>query len=308
LTPSISLTTDLLYEKTSARQGVAGVVSLTARLGRYSSVRADYDSRGNDTRLSYQTLHGEGVGSYNISADVERNDAGSGFNATANYIANRAELGLTHFQSFGGTFGGTTDARTSLRFASSIAFADGALSVGRPIYDAFAVVVPYRTLKGAHVVVDPTQYGYQANTGVLGSAIDPNMSSYSEHTVTVDAPSAPTGVDLGSGSFRVFPPYRAGYRLQVGSEYYVTATGRMVGEDGAALSLISGKATEAAHPDHEPIIVFTNREGRFGLAGLRPGKWRIEMLSEPRSTYVIEIPANAEGVVRLGDLRPTNGQ
>ena len=308
LTPTISLSTDLLYESSAQRHDVAGVISLTARMGRYSSVRADYDTRANDTRLSYQTLHGEGVGSYNLSADIERNDQGSGLNATANYIANRAELGITHFTSFGGNFGAVTDARTSFRFGSSIAFADGSLSVGRPIYDAFAIVVPYRTLKDASVVVDPSPYGYQASTGILRAATQPNMSSYSERTITVDAPSAPAGVDLGKGSFRMLPPYRAGYRLQVGSEYFVTATGRMLGEDGAPLSLISGKATELAHKDHEAVVVFTNREGRFGVTGLRPGKWRIEMLTDPKSTYIIDIPAAADGIVRLGDVRPANGQ
>jgi outer membrane usher protein len=287
---------------------VAALLSLTARLGRYSSARVDYDTRDSDVRASYQTLHGEGVGSYNLNADLERSDVGSGFNATGNYIANRAELGISHFTTFNGSFGPIADQRTSLRFATSVAFADGAASVGRPIYDAFAVVAPYKTLQGAPVVVDPTPYGFQATTGALGTAIEPNMASYSEHVITVDAPTAPPGVDLGKGSFRVMPPYRAGYRLEVGSEYFVTAIGRMVTEDGAPLALISGRATELAHPDHEPVVLFTNREGRFGVAGLRPGKWRIEMLTEPKSTYVIEIPATVTGVVRLGDMKPTNGQ
>ncbi|MFI4933457.1 MAG: fimbrial biogenesis outer membrane usher protein [Caulobacterales bacterium] len=308
LTPTISMTTDILYEDSTTHHGIAGVLSLTARLGQYSSVRADYDSRFNDARLSYQTLHGEGVGSYNLSADVERSDQGSGFNATGNYIADRAELGLSQTSTFNGTFSSVADQRTSVRFASSIAFADGAVSVGRPIYDAFAIVTPYKTLKGAAVTIDPTPYGFQATTGALGSAIEPNMASYNERTITVDAPTAPPGVDLGKGSFRLFPPYRAGYHLEVGSEYYVTAIGRLVGEDGGPLALVSGKAFEIAHPGHEPIVVFTNRDGRFGLAGLRPGRWRIEMLSDPKTIYVVDIPANADGVVRTGDIKPTNGQ
>ena len=308
LTPTISMTTDVLWEDSTQRHGFGAIMSLTARLGRYSSVRADYDTRLNDGRLSYQSLHGEGVGSYNVSAELERSDQSSGFNGTVNYIANRAELGLSHETTFNGTFSSVTDQRTSLRFASSLAFADGSLSVGRPIYDAFAIVTPYKTLQGAPVIIDPTPYGFQATTGVLGSAVQPNMASYNERTITVDAPTAPSGVDLGQGSFRVFPPYRAGYRLEVGSEYYVTAIGRMVTDDGGPLALISGKAIELAHPDHEPIVVFTNRDGRFGLAGLRPGRWRIEMLTDPKTSYVVEIPASAQGVVRLGDVKPLNGQ
>jgi outer membrane usher protein len=307
VTPTISMTTDLLYESNQTRRDVAALISLTMRLGRYSSVRADYDTRENNTRLSYQTLHGEGVGSYNVSADVERTDGGSGFNLTANYVANRAELGVSQFSSFNGDFSAVADQRTSLRFGASIAFADGAFSIGRPIYDAFAVVVPFKTLKGASVTLDPTPYGYQATTGLLDAATQPNIAAYNQRTITVDAPNAPAGVDIGQGSFRLFPGYRGGYRLQVGSEYYVTAIGRLIGEDGAPLSLISGKATELAHPDHEPIVVFTNRDGRFGIAGLRPGRWRIEMLSDPATTYLIDIPTKTDGAVRIGDVKPTNG-
>jgi len=169
-------------------------------------------------------------------------------------------------------------------------------------------VTPFKTLNGAPVVVDPAPYGYQATTGVLGAATEPNMASYNEHTVTVDAPTAPPGIDLGQGAYRLLPPYRAGYHLVVGSEYYVTALGRMLGDDGAPIALVSGRAVELANPDHEPIVVFTNREGRFGLAGLRPGRWRIDMLTEPKTSFVIEIPASTQGVVRLGDLKPANGQ
>jgi outer membrane usher protein len=272
-------------------------------------VRADYDTRDNNARLSYQTLHGEGVGSYNLSADIERTDQDSGFNLTGNYIANRAELGISHFSSFSGTFGRALDERTTLRAASSIAFADGALSVGRPIYDSFAVIVPHASLKGAPVIIDPTPYGYTATTGRFGSAIEPNMAAYNERTITVDAPTAPAGVDLGQGSFRVFPPYRGGYRLQVGSDYSVTAVGRLLGDDHTPLVLIAGKATELAHPEHEPQQLFTNREGRFGLAGLRPGRWRIEMLTDPTTVYVVDVPKDTTGIVRLGDVSPsTNGK
>ena len=308
LSQDVTLSTDVLWEETTQHTGVAALLSLTWRLGQYSSVRGDFDTRQNDARVTYQTLHGVGVGSYNINADIERADNGSGVNGSINYIANRAELGLDQFSTFTGSFGSVSDERTSLRIASSIAVADGAVAIGRPIYDAFAVVTPFKTLKGAPVVVDPTPYGFQATTGALGAATEPNMASYNEHTVTVDAPTAPPGVDLGQGAYRMLPPYRAGYHLVVGSEYYVTALGRMLGDDGAPISLVSGRAIELAHPDREPVVVFTNREGRFGLAGLRPGKWRIDMLTDPKTAFVIDIPESTQGVVRLGDLKPANGQ
>lgn len=120
-------------------------------------------------------------------------------------------------------------------------------------------------------------------------------------------PRAPAGFDLGQGSFRLFPAYRSGYKLVVGSDYNVTALGRMLNADGEPVSLVSGTATELAHPEHEKITLFTNREGRFGAVGLAPGRWRFEMLDDQHTTYLIDVPERTEGILRLGDLKPSDG-
>jgi outer membrane usher protein len=138
----------------------------------------------------------------------------------------------------------------------------------------------------------------------MGEATMPSLSSYSERVVTVDAVGAPAGVDIGQGSFKLFPGYRSGYVLEVGSDYHVTAMGTMLNLDGQPIALVSGKATELAHPDRNPVTLFTNRQGRFGATGLAPGQWRIEMLDANKSVYVITIPQDAEGIVRLGDVTP----
>ena len=304
-----SLSGDLSWQRDNVGRRVAGLISLTVRLGRYSNVRADYDTHYDRARVSFNSLHGQGVGSYNVSGDVERSDFGSGVNVTGNYYTNRAELGLSHFGTFDGDFGSSTGQRSSLRVATSFAFADGVFSMGRPIYDSFAIVRGYRTLQNADVFLDPTTFGYTANTGTINAATHPSLSSYAERTITVDAPNAPAGVDLGRGSFRVFPPYRSGYLLTVGSAYSLTAIGRLLNRDGEPVSLVTGTATELAHPDREPVTIFTNREGRFGATGLAPGRWRIQMLDELRSTYEIEVPENPGGVLRVGDLRASrNGE
>jgi len=54
--------------------------------------------------------------------------------------------------------------------------------------------------------------------------------------------------------------------------------------------------------------VFTNREGRFGIGGLAPGKWRINMLDDKKSVFEITIPGNADGLVRVDELKAVKGQ
>ena len=305
ITDRVSFSGDVRWEQDNLGERVAGLFSLTVRFGRYSNARADYDTRFNRARLSFNTLRGTGVGSYNIAADIERSDLGSGASLVGNYYANRAEVGISHFGNFQDDFGASLNQRTSLRVATSLAFADGGFSIGRPIYDSFALVRGHRTLGNSTVYVDPSPFGYTADTGMLGTATHPSLSSYAERTITVDAPTAPAGFDLGQGSFRVFPPYRSGYLLQVGSEYTVTALGRLLNRDGEAISLLTGAATELAHPEREPVAIFTNREGRFGAAGLAPGRWRIVMNDDQRSTFVILVPEGTQGVLRVGDIRPT---
>ncbi len=305
ISDSVSMTADGRYERDNLGSRFGALVSLTVRLGRYSSVRGDYDTRFDRARLSFQTLHGQGVGAYNVAADVERTNQGSGVNVNGNYFANRAELGVSHFGTFENDFGDSTSQRSSLRFASSFAFADGHASMGRPIYDSFAIVRGHRGLKGAEVVIDPSPYGYTASTGMMGTGVHPSLSSYSERTIAIDAPKAPAGVDLGQGSFRVFPPYRSGYDLVVGSSYTVTVLGRLLNRDGEPVALVTGSAVELAQPDKEPVPVFTNRDGRFGAPGLAPGKWRITMLDPLESSFTIAVPDKAEGILRLGDLTPS---
>lgn len=308
LTATANLTAESRYERDSRGSRASAFVTLNMRLGRESSVRTEYDTRDNRMRASYQTLHGSGVGSYNVTADLERSDIGAGVNVNANYFSNRAELGFSHFGVFDRDFDSSQSQRSTFRMGTSLAFGGGTLAIGRPIYDSFAIVTPHKSLKHARVEIEPSPYGFTASTGALRAAVMPGLSSYSERTVPIDVAQAPPGADVGQGSFKVFPDYRSGYKVEAGSDYNVTAFGTMLGHDGQPVALVSGQATELAHPDRPAKTVFTNRQGRFGATGLAPGKWRIEMLDDERSIFVIDIPAGTEGIVRMGEIKPNKEQ
>ncbi|WP_156457498.1 fimbrial biogenesis outer membrane usher protein [Altererythrobacter sp. Root672] len=303
IAPNLSFTGDVTYEKDIRGTNLGTLLSLTYRLGRRSSLRGDYDSRYDRARVSYQTFGGTGLGSYTLNADVEHSDIGTGASVNANYYGNRAELGFSHFGIFERDLGASTGQRSSLRFGTSLAMADGAATVGRPIYDAFALVKAHRAIRDNEILVDPTGDSASASTGALGTALQPSLSSYSDRSLIISAPEAAINLDLGQGAFRLFPPYRAGYLLTVGSDYNVSATGRLLDAAGQPVSLVSGTAHELAHPDREPLALFTNRDGRFGLIGLAPGRWRIELVGAEGAVYEIEIPADQD-IIQLGEVRP----
>jgi outer membrane usher protein len=235
---------------------------------------------------------------------VEHSAIGAGASVNANYLANRAELAISHFGLFERDLGASTGQRSSLRFGTALAVADGAFTVGRPIHDAFALVDAHRSLREHEILVDPSGESALASTGALGTALQPALSSYSDRSLVVAAPEAPIALDLGAGAFRLLPPYRAGYRLTVGSDYNVSAVGRLLTTGGDPVALLSGLATELAAPEREAVPFFTNRDGRFGLTGLAPGRWRLS-LPQTGAAYEIVVPEE-EASVRLGDLSPAS--
>lgn len=305
----INLTVEGIYEDRQLFGEEYGVrVRLTFRLGRRSSAQAEYDSRFERGRLSYQTSRGEGVGSWTASADADIGEDNVGFNGNATYLANRAELGFSHATSFDISGSSIESQRSSFRLGTALVFADGNLALSRPIFDSFAMVRPHSSLEGAPVYVDPREDSYTARSGVFGPAVEPNLAAFSERVITFDVPTAPAGYDLGRGNARLFPPYRSGYLITAGSEYSVTAVGTLLGANGQPVSLLAGRAIELDAPDRAPVTVFTNRTGRFGITGLRPGRWRIEMPTEPAQSVIIEVPAGERGVLRLGNVQLGEGQ
>lgn len=304
LTSRINFQAESIYEDRLATGKNLGFrVGLTFRMGERTSANAEYDSRNDRARLGYQTSSGSGVGATSLSGSVDYGQGTVGVDGAVSYTANRAELSLAHTTAFDNSGFNVTDQRTSLRASTAIVFADGHLALSRPIYDGFALVVPHKSLKGTKILLDPREDEYTARSGTFGGAVANDLASYSDRVVTYDAPNAPPGYDLGAGNVRVLPPYKAGYLVTVGSDYSLTALGRMLTEDGQPVSLLAGQAFELDKPDAPPQTIFTNREGRFGLSGLKAGKWRIEMPTEPKSSVIITIPENAAGVVRLGDIQ-----
>jgi outer membrane usher protein len=301
---STSLTFDLEWDKGVRGDDKSFSVSLVRRFGQRSSAQAEYDSRDQAVRLGFQSSGGYGVGSWNAGGNLDIGREDVALNAAANYIANRADLGLAYTATYSQDSKRITDQRASLRFATSLAFADGSFAIGRPINDSFAIVRPYKAGRGIDIVVEPAQNSGQAKSGIFGPALYGEITSYSPRTLTYDVPDAPAGLDLGTGALRTLAPYHSGYVVVVGSDYNVMAVGTLKVK-GDVLSLQAGSAVEEGG-EHRRVELFTNREGRFAIAGLKPGKWRIEIAGTPPIVYDLLVPKDATGVVRVGDLAPTD--
>jgi outer membrane usher protein len=303
----LSLVSDIQFER--GRSGHSALIrfGLRKRFGGRSYGQVDADSRG-VVKSTFQSSGGRGIGAWSGSLDLTRDTSGASFNGNGTYTANRAELGVSQIATYDTGGGSIRDMRTSLRVGTSLAFADGALALGRPIQDSFLIASTHSSLRGKPVRLDPQDRSENARSGLLGAALEGGLSAHSPRLLIYDVPEAPAGYDLGAGNVGLLPPYRAGYKLTVGSDYHLLVIGRLLGSDGDPISLLAGKAIDLGAPKRPATTIFTSRAGKFGAQGLRPGRWRIEMPTEPPTIYEIQIQDDPTGTVRVGDLRPVTAR
>jgi len=279
-------------------------VNLTRRFGARTSVSAGLESRNGLVRAGFSRAPERALNDWAYSADISRTDDAVGLNAAAIFLANRAELEFNHATVFDQD-GDIGTQQTSARAYGSIAYAGGRVGVGRRLYDSFALVSPHPSLGRRPVLIrGVSALEESARSGRLGPAVAP-LGSYYPQSVPYDVEDLPLGYDLGSGLFQLQPRLHSGYALTVGSAFNTTATGLMLDARGEPVSLRSGRAVSLDDPDAPQTEVITNRSGRFAVAGLSAGRWRITLSGEPALIYDIVVPDTT--LFRAGELRPSSG-
>jgi outer membrane usher protein len=301
------------YVREGEEDDLSLMVRLQYRPDPRSALSAVYDARHERSSLAYTSQSGQGVGSWQTSIDVSHEMGRGGgdesemsVNGSIHYTGNRANVSLTQDTRLSGLDVADVDQRTSLRVETALAFADGHFAVGRPVSNGFAIVAPYAGLAGHEISLGKRDYGYAAQTDFLGPALLPSVSPYTLNRVDYDVADLPPGYDLGDGLFDLAPKHKSGYALKVGSEYTVTAVGTLIGADDKPLALLTGAVTEEVHPEKK-VELFTNRAGRFNAQGLAPGRWIIEMATEPKLRFELTIPRETVGLYRAETLRPLRG-
>jgi outer membrane usher protein len=295
--------------------GFTATLRLSYRVDDRSSIDAGHElSGGGRSHVAYRHNQGAGVGSWNAQIELDRSgalagtgraDAGDyGVTGSLGYIANRAELAVSQYSGLAGLDTNRLDQRSSITAGTALAFADGRFAVGRPVANGFAIIDAHDRLSGSEVAIGGAGDARQGTSGPLGPALVSDISPYAPARVAYDVDKLPVGYDLGAGAFDLYPAYRSGYRLTVGSDYTVTAYGTLVDESGEPVALLTGAAVEEGGDPTRRIAVFTNRTGRFGAQGLRPGRWLLDMDGEPGLRFLLEVPKGAVGLVKLETLQP----
>jgi len=266
--------------------------------------RADarYSTARNSGSVSYRQSADNRVGAIGYGVTASYDDGPVSLSGQADYIGNRFDASVAHV-AFGNDFGDITDEQiTTVRFGTSIATAGGRVAVGRPIFDSFALLYPHPSLQGRRVVVGDTLEGgrYYASSGALGPAVANSLSSYANQTIVYDVEDVPPGYNIGEGIARLRPTYRSGYAIEVGSAAFVSALGRIVGNENRPLALVSGRIVPVDAPETEPLLFFTNSVGRFAIQDLEPGRrYLVTLFTNPGVTFEFTVPEDNAGLLDL---------
>ena len=304
ITTTLAAIGEIQWDRGQNHKGFVARIGLRKRFGARSLAQLDVATDGT-AHATYQTASGRGIGSWSASADLNRTSDATTLNASGSLVGNRAELALDQIASYDQAGKRISDVRTSVRAGTSMSFADGHFAIGRPIQEAFLLATPHLSLHGKEVRIDPDEKSEEAASGSLGGAVEGSLTAYSPRLLVYDVPDAPAGYDLGAGNVQIVPPYKAGYHLEIGSDYHLLVIGRLLDRSGQPISLLAGKAIDLHAPKRPAITMFTSRNGNFGAQGLRPGKWRIEMPTEAGPTiYEVDVKDDPSGTVRVGDLHP----
>lgn len=285
----------------SSRNGFGATIALTW-MPRYDRrVEARYSSARESSSVRFSQAPENRVDSWGYSLTATDDPGANTVSGQLDYIANRFDASLSHF-ALGDSFSSVADEQvTGLRVGTSFATTGGKFTMGRQIFDSFAIVYPHETLKGGVIAGETLEGGrFTSRSGAFGPALDNTLTSYINQSVRYDAIDAPVGYDIGEGVKRVRPSYRSGYAIEVGSSKFVSALGRLVGNGNRPVALMSGRVRSIDDPTAEPELFFTNSVGRFAIQNLEPGKrYRIELFSSPALTLEFTVPEGNEGLLDL---------
>jgi outer membrane usher protein len=280
--------------------GVTLALIWTPRYDRRAEAR--YNSARDSGSVRFQQSPENRVDSFGYSLASTYDGGAGSVSGQVDYYSNRFDATLSH-AAFGRDFGNITEEQvTSFRIGSAIATTGRHWAIGRTIGDSFAIVYPHESLKDSGVIVGESLEGgrYTGRSGAFGPALDNQLSSYVNQSVRYDALDAPVGYDVGEGILRVRPTYRSGYAIEVGSAAFVSALGRLVGNQDKPLALTSGRLRSLDEPEAEPQLFFTNSVGRFAIQNLEPGKrYRVELFTQPAQGFEFTVPEDSDGLLDL---------
>jgi len=277
-------------------------LTVSKRIGG-SKLRSQYTSRLQEFKSEWRTGLSKDTGDLSARVAKLTNDSLDEIELDASYIASRYELDLRHKTSNVKRNIVADLSTTSVSWSTSMGYADGLFSFGRPFNRGFMIVDRHNNLhaKKVSVMRGSERSGVVTEFEKSNTALVPINSSYRTQRFFFEVDDLPVGYDLGAGSVKVYPGHLAGFRYSLGSDAANTIIGTVAWPDGSRLSLLSGRLQSLDNNTEQPI--FTNRSGRFVAEKLTVGRYRILFGVDDEFFAEFEVLKKGEpGLVQIGDI------
>lgn len=300
----LNISLDWRFSKNADLSGPGFSIGFSRSFGFGSQARGGYDSRLSESRLSVTRTPESGLGLWSNSVEVANSGQDTSITSSQSALFNRFDVASSAGANWQGK---RANQRLGVSLGTAMAFAGGRLAWGRPVNDSFAIIGGHKSLGGRMISLDSrgSRNGPLAKTGLFGPALISGLGTYSARVVSIAVDDPPDGYDIGSGTFRIYPPLFGGYRFIVGSDMANTVSGTLLLPNGQPASLVAGVATSVDWPNIAPITVFTNAAGQFSATGVGKGRWTMKMRGLD-GTFDFTIGAADTnfvdvGAVKLGD-------
>jgi outer membrane usher protein len=214
-------------------------------------------------------------------------------------LTSRLSLSQSHSDS-----GNSIDTQ-SLSFGTALAYADGYLAISRPLHGQPFALLSGKASLGDHKVNVIRGLGNQPSVilnGAGATAVLPNLSPYYANQVNLDVQELPIGTQIEQDNYSIMPSYRSGTSLEIGVEGSVYLIGRLVNPSGKPLGYVVGQLSESTGLLKKPLLLFTDDQGHFEVAGLLPGRYKIRLNAPNTHQGELIIPQGSYGILEIGDV------
>jgi outer membrane usher protein len=190
-----------------------------------------------------------------------------------------------------------------LNLQSTLVFADWNVALSRPVANSFLLVKGIENEEACDILVNPGEIGYDAKSTEWLPGVAPLISSYYLKKIHLEVVDPPFGSEEERTDFTIYPGYKSGYALYMGTKASVIALGTLLLGPGEPAVYQTFTATAMDGKPQDPVSGFTNAAGKFQLSRLQPGRYKIEMevAGKPYS-LVMKLPKDASGILSVGPL------
>lgn len=248
------------------------------------TVTASVDGQNKLQRLDWISSPYTRLGSLESRGSIQNAEDSTTADFNGSYLASRAQLsfdqGATHSKATDQTYG-----RTGIGASFGVGIVPGGVAVGRPIRGSFAVLRAHPELEGNVIGVGTSQLEGESEINSFGAALLPELTPYQYTMLSFDARELDAGLDIGDENIVLFPGYRTGHFVTVGSGGVLMATGRLVHKHKGALVPVQLKVGSMISAEGATLPFFTDRQGQYFLENLTPGRYQIYIEGVGRAEF-----------------------